>query len=476
MVQFQKAVKYGALLRLALIGTSGSGKTYSALAIATGLGLPIAFIDTERGSARKYADLFDFDVLELDSFSVDNFIAAINAAERGGYKVLIIDSLSHAWSGKDGILEFVDTETAKSRAKNAYTSGWRAATPKHNQLVDAILGCKMHVIACMRSKAEYVMDEVNGKKVPRKIGLQPVQREGMEYEFDVLGDLDQDHNLIISKSRCAAIDNKLFPRPGAEFAAILNEWLGGSPAPVAAPAANPAPDLEFVPSDSLAKAKADLRKRLASLNAQGLNGYGDWGKVRTDMIAVLGIDHLDKAREEHLDSILVWHDSLGRWMSSTDVPFPASAANPAPAPEFVPEGETIDQPERTNDEFAEIMAATQGIMRKLVDNKIDGFENEVRRHSSIQKHLGCSMIAECTNFHDLYEYHNHLAAILRGESAKPTIKERQAVLIDRMTKLATGEELEEWLPKIQGATRHAALDEAEEWLDENKTSLEGDSK
>lgn len=141
--------------------------------------------------------------------------------------------------------------------------------------------------------------------------------------------------------------------------------------------------------------------------------------------------------------------------------------------EAVPEAE---QPERTDDEFAEIMAATQGIMRKLVENKIDGFDNEVRRYSSIKKHLGCGMIAECTNFHDLYEYHNHLAAILRNENAKPTIKERQALLIDRITELATGEELEEWLPKIQSATRHAALDEVEEWLNKNKTSLEGDSK
>ena len=141
-----------------------------------------------------------------------------------------------------------------------------------------------------------------------------------------------------------------------------------------------------------------------------------------------------------------------------------------------PEAETTGQPERTNDEFAELMAATQGVMRNLVDNKIDGFDNEVRRHSSIQKHLGCSMIAECTNFHDLYEYHNHLAAILRGANAKPTIKERQVELIDRITKFATGEELEYWLPKIQSATRHAALDEVEEWLDKNKTSLEGESK
>ena len=130
----------------------------------------------------------------------------------------------------------------------------------------------------------------------------------------------------------------------------------------------------------------------------------------------------------------------------------------------------------TNDEFAELMAATQGVMQKLVDNKIDGFDNEVRRHSSIQKHLGCSMIAECTDIDKLEEYHNHLAAILRGANAKPTIKERQVELIERMTKLATGEELEEWLPKIQGATRHSALDDVEAWLDKNKTSIEGDSK
>ncbi|MCK9185696.1 MAG: ATP-binding protein [Candidatus Cloacimonetes bacterium] len=460
-MMFQKAVKYGALLRLALIGTSGSGKTYSALAIATGLGLPIAFIDTERGSARKYADLFDFDVLELESFSVENFIAAINAAERGGYKVLIIDSLSHAWSGKDGILEFVDMETAKSRAKNAYTSGWRAATPLHNKLVDTILGCKLHVIACMRSKSEYVLEEMNGKKIPRKIGLQPVQREGMEYEFDVMGDLDQDHNLIISKSRCAAIDNKLFPCPGAEFAAILNEWLGGSPAPVAAPNPTPAPVAapapaptpapEFVPSDSLAKAKADLRKRLVSLNAQGLNGYGDWGKVRTDMIAVLGIDHLDKAREEHLDSILVWHDSLGRWMSSTDVPFPASAT-PAPAPfdfqAFLAEIDAEMARRKISDTIAESLAAramdlaekknkiittvldavkayplkapsvpdeivnlhneVSSRLEMLISLGADGFRSSARMKNSLKNNLGVTQLKKCTDAEKLAAYVIHL--------------------------------------------------------------------
>lgn len=465
MVQFQKAVKYGALLRLALIGTSGSGKTYSALSIATGLGLPIAFVDTERGSARKYADQFEFDVLELDSFSVENFIAAINAADRGGYRVLILDSLSHAWSGKDGILEFVDMETAKSRAKNAYTSGWRSATPKHNALVDAILGCRMHVIACMRSKSEYVMEEVNGKKVPRKIGLQPVQREGMEYEFDVLGDLDQDHNLIISKSRCAAIDNKLFPKPGAEFAAILNEWLGGAEAPAPqpkpsvtpAPAPNPTPDpvvsqeFNFVPSEALAKAKAALRKRLASLNAQKLNGYGDWDKVRGDMLAVIGIDHLDKAREDHLDSILVWHDSLGRWLTTTDVPFPSPAAPAAAAQDYQAVLAEIDaevtmriipdataeslvsralslaeqknamiftildavksyplKPAPVEDHIINLRDEVQFRLEQLVALGLDGFRASSRMVNSMKDHLGVKKLSECSDAEKLAAYAIHL--------------------------------------------------------------------
>ena len=127
-------------------------------------------------------------------------------------------------------------------------------------------------------------------------------------------------------------------------------------------------------------------------------------------------------------------------------------------------------------EFDLLMKATQGVMRKLVDGAIDGYDNEIRRHDSVKHHLECDKIAECTDMDKLQKYHDHLAAALRGENAKPTIKERQAELIDRMTKLATGEELEEWLPKIQSATRHAALDEVEEWLNKNKTSLEGDSK
>src|SRR5215468_11042232 len=106
--EFRRATKYDAKLRFAVCGPAGCGKTYTALQLATHLGGPIAVIDTERGSASKYADLFPFDVRELDSFHPQRYIDAIREAEEGGYSVLIIDSLSHAWAGKDGALDLVD--------------------------------------------------------------------------------------------------------------------------------------------------------------------------------------------------------------------------------------------------------------------------------------------------------------------------------------------------------------------------------
>lgn len=234
-VTFTKATKEQARLRMALIGPSGSGKTYTALRIATALknGGRVALIDTERGSASKYADLFDFDTLSLAEFSPDRYIEAIAAAQAAKFDVLIIDSLSHAWSSKGGILEFVDQATARSNSHNAYSEGWRKATPLHNRLVDSIIQADLHIIVTMRTKTEYVMekDERTGKAAPRKIGLAPIQRDGLEYEFDVVGDINTDHVLVISKTRCPALTDQIFPLAGEDMAAVLKAWLGNGTAP-----------------------------------------------------------------------------------------------------------------------------------------------------------------------------------------------------------------------------------------------------
>ncbi len=146
MKTFQKATKRQSFLRLALVGPSGSGKTYTSLRVAHGFGTKIALLDSERGSASKYAGDFAFDTLALDTFSPREYIEGIEAAVAGGYEVLVIDSLSHAWMGKGGILEMHEMATAQDRAGNSYTS-WRFVTPEHNKLVDAILQAPLHIIA-----------------------------------------------------------------------------------------------------------------------------------------------------------------------------------------------------------------------------------------------------------------------------------------------------------------------------------------
>lgn len=230
---FKKATKSAAKLRLGLVGPAGSGKTMTALRIAHGLGGRVAVIDTERGSASLYSGEhgLDFDVLELDSYEAEHFIGAIRQAEQAGYDVLIIDSLSHAWAGKGGILEFVDQ--AAKRSGGGSFSGWRDATPRHNQLVDAILGAKLHVICTLRSKVEHVIEQVNGRTQVRKVGLQPVQRDGLEYEFTVVGDVTQDHELIITKTRAAWLKDKIIREAGEELGQQLAAWLSdGLPSPV----------------------------------------------------------------------------------------------------------------------------------------------------------------------------------------------------------------------------------------------------
>lgn len=221
---FQKATKKKAKLRLALVGPSGSGKTYTALSIAKHLGERLAVLDTEHASASKYCDKFEFDTICPDTFSPQVYIDAIHAAAKAGYDVLVIDSLSHAWMGAGGALEMVDNAARKSQSRNTFTA-WRDVTPLHNALIDAILSAPIHIIATMRAKTEYVMEDVNGKKMPRKVGIQPVQRDGMDYEFDVVCDLDEQHNLIVGKTRCDRLDGKSFRHAGREVAEVLSAWL-----------------------------------------------------------------------------------------------------------------------------------------------------------------------------------------------------------------------------------------------------------
>jgi hypothetical protein len=268
---FQRAVKGQAKLRLALIGPSGSGKTYSALRIASGLGKRIALIDTENASSSHYAHRFTFDVCTLESFHPKRYIEAIHEAEAAGYDVLIIDSLSHAWAGKDGALQLVDDIAKRSQSGNSF-GAWRDVTPLHNQMVDALVGCKCHLIVTMRSKMEYVQEKDDrGKTTIRKVGLQPIQRDGLDFEFDVVGDITIEHRLIISKTRCEALTDQAFDRPGEDVAKILHAWLTNSEQPEPAPRfEQPQPVAQPAPQPPAAQPKTAN----GNGQAQATNGNG----------------------------------------------------------------------------------------------------------------------------------------------------------------------------------------------------------
>ena len=230
---FKKAERKSAKLRAALCGTSGSGKTYSALLLARGLAGPsgkIAVIDTERGSASLYADVTDFDVAELTPpYSPARYKALITAAAHD-YDVLIIDSITHEWSGEGGVLEMHDKATAVEPGRNSYTA-WKNVTPHHTALVDAILAAPCHIIATMRSKTAYeIQDNGKGKKAPVKIGTAPIQKEGMEYEFTLVLDVSVEGNVATASKDRTRLWHQRNEVITTAHGAELREWLeSGAP-------------------------------------------------------------------------------------------------------------------------------------------------------------------------------------------------------------------------------------------------------
>ncbi|AIM40457.1 AAA-ATPase [Mycobacterium phage Estave1] len=221
---FKPATREASYARIALSGPSGSGKTYTALALGTALADKVAVIDTERGSASKYVGLngWQFDTVQPDSFSPLSLVELLGLAAGGEYGCVIVDSWSHYWMGVDGMLEQADR---RAKGGNSF-SGWKEVRPEERRMIDALVSFPGHLIATMRSKTEYVVEEnERGKKVPRKVGLKPEQRDGAEYEFDLVGDLDHDNTLTVVKSRIHTLAKAVVPMPGEEFAHQIRDWL-----------------------------------------------------------------------------------------------------------------------------------------------------------------------------------------------------------------------------------------------------------
>jgi hypothetical protein len=225
---FKKATRKQAKIKLAVTGASGSGKTYSALRLAKGLadGKKVAVIDTENGSASLYSDRFDFDTLDLSPpFTHDKFIGAINAAEGAGYEVLVIDSASHIW---EGILEY--KSKLDGRGGNSYTN-WADAGNKFKGILDAVLQSKLHVICCLRSKMDHVIDkDSSGRTTIKKVGMAPIMRDGIEYEFTTVLDVDMSHQASASKDRTGMFTDKIF-QVTEDTGKTIAQWLSTASAP-----------------------------------------------------------------------------------------------------------------------------------------------------------------------------------------------------------------------------------------------------
>lgn len=225
---FTKATKAEAKARVAITGPSGSGKTYSALTWAKVLaeGGKVAVIDTERDSAKLYADRFDFDALSMSApYHPDRIVEALKVAEDEGYAVVVVDSLTHFWNGSGGILELVDQAGAANRGNNF--SGWKVATPIQQRMVDAILAFNGHIITTMRAKTEWSLERnENGKISPKKVGLAPQQRDGIEYEYTLFLEMDTEHRTIVGKTRCESLADKVFaPNNASDGAEQFLNWL-----------------------------------------------------------------------------------------------------------------------------------------------------------------------------------------------------------------------------------------------------------
>lgn len=227
---FKKAERKKTKARIALCAPSGAGKTYSALLIAAGMGKKIAVIDTENGSAQLEAGkkgMPEFDVLEIsEPFEPAKYIEAMKSAEDEGYDVIIVDSLSHAWTGSGGLLDTHD-KMSQVRGNNSFTA-WRFVTPLHNALVDAILQSKCHIISTMRTKVGYAMEaDEKGRTKVSKVGMAPIQREGMDYEFTIVFDISREKHLAtVSKDRTSLFKDTIFT-PSIKTGETIIKWLNG---------------------------------------------------------------------------------------------------------------------------------------------------------------------------------------------------------------------------------------------------------
>ncbi len=238
----QRAERTQVKLRIALQGSSGGGKTATSLMIARGMvaelerrgALPghldchIGLLDTERDSAKLYSHLVPFDTIVLQPpYSPSRYLKALSALERAGYSVIIVDQITHEWYGEGGVLQMV----RDSKEQNDFAK-WNGPSQEHELFIDTLLKSPAHLIVTMRSKTAWVLEDEVGRdgrtrKKPKRIGMQAKQREGTEYEFTTLLDLEVGSNSATClKDRTELfVINEQVGRMGPDWGKRLIDWV-----------------------------------------------------------------------------------------------------------------------------------------------------------------------------------------------------------------------------------------------------------
>jgi hypothetical protein len=284
-ISIRKAQRSATKLRLLLTSPSGGGKTYSGLLLAKGLGGRTVVIDTEEGSSDLYDQLHDFDVVDLKPpFTPERYIEAIHACEEAGYDVIVIDSVTHCWSGKGGCLELVD-DIAKAKFRGNTWSAFSEITPRWRAFVDAILRSSAHVICTGRSKTETAQVDDGGRKKVTKLGMKLEARDGLEYEFTCVLDIIHDgHYATVSKDRTGLFTGD--PKPITEGTGKhLAEWLAGGKAVSATASPLLQKIRDTIAAATTVKKLGAITDRIDQLLSEGTIETDQWSKLTDEVNA-----------------------------------------------------------------------------------------------------------------------------------------------------------------------------------------------
>jgi AAA domain-containing protein len=337
-IDFVDPVPESAYARVAITGPSGSGKTWTSLLIARGLAGPdgtIGLVDTEHHRATKYRRYHDFKVCDLSYYDPRSLITAVARATERGIDVLDIDSLSHFWSGAGGVLAQVDKTAAASYSGNKM-GGWKDVRPLEAEMMEALLGFPGHLIVTMRVKTEWVLEtQQNGRTKPVKVGLKPDQREGIDYEWDLVGGLDTDHVLTVSKTNMHEIEmGETIANPDIEFGARIAAALREGATPPKATAATVSQWRAAVLADGVTRPELEQYGRAAAEAgasgvivtnlAGGTISFGDlvrerWRATAPDQAVIRPVTTLAAPQP-------------GDASEQAAAPAPAAAAQPEPQP------------------------------------------------------------------------------------------------------------------------------------------------